>query len=457
MDGTQLPKLVSPPPGPLAREWVARLAEVECPAITARRVERSRDGVDDPIVWASARGANVVDVDGNRYVDLSAGFAVASIGHAHPKVVEAGQRQLETLIHGMGDLFPSTPKILLGERLAALTPGDLQHSILGANGSDAVEACIKTAQIATGKRRVLSFAGSYHGMSLGALRVSGYRDSFRTPFDVPSELRLPYPGSGVCRGACRAGGCDFGCLETLDAMLGSDVSGSADVAAVIVEPMQGRGGDLVPPTGWLSMLREVTARHGVLLIADEIYTGFGRTGRWFACEHENVVPDLMAVGKGLGGGVPISACVGRAEVMERWGQTRGEGLHTSTFLGNPLTCAMALASLDVMESEDLVARSATLGAKLSGWLEQAIGGHPRVGALRGRGLMQGVALLDEAGQAWAGGGVVAMGALLRAGFIVSPAGRLGDVLSLSPPLVVTEAQLEAGVAAISSWVRSLPE
>lgn len=457
--GDALPALVSAVPGPQAQAWVQRLAEVECPAITARRTKRNLAGGRDPIVWAQARGANVVDVDGNRYVDLSAGFAVSGVGHAHPKVVEAAERQLHTLIHGMGDLFPSMPKILLGERLAQLAPGDLQHSILGCNGSDAVEAAIKTAQIATGRRRVLGFHGGYHGMSLGALGVSGYRDAFRAPFAGfagAQELRLPFANCERCPFGLAQPSCQMACANWVDHLLGDDTSGSEDVAAIIVEPIQGRGGDIVPPAGWLKRLREITEQRGILLIFDEIYTGFGRTGAWFACQHEDVVPDLLCVGKALGGGFPISAAIGRASIMERWGTTQGEGLHTSTFLGNPLGCSMALAALDVIEDEGLVARAASLGRYASDWLNREVAHHPHVVAVRGRGLMLGVALQHPDGTPWAGGGVQAMNDLLEAGIIVSPGGPLGDVISLAPPYVITEAQLEAGLQAIATWMWSRP-
>ena len=453
--GRQFPSIQVEPPGPVARAWVDRLAEVECPAITARRDRRRAGGGSDPIVWARARGANVEDVDGNVYVDLSAGFAVASVGHAHPRVVEAARGQLDTLIHGMGDLFPNREKIELAEQLASLTGGALPRSIFGMSGSDAVEACIKTALITTGRRRVLGFSGGYHGMSLGALGVSGYRDSFREPFGgqvAGAELRLPYPGTP---GSPYEHDDGTRSLEHIAWLLRSDVVGGESIAAVIVEPVQGRAGDIVPPPGWLAGLRTLTREAGVLLIFDEIYTGFGRTGRWFAHEHEGVVPDLMAVGKSLGGGFPLSACLGSEAAMAGWALSSGEAIHTSTFLGNPLGCRMGLAVLSVLREEGLVERAAALGARALGWLREGLAGDPRVAAVRGVGMMMGVAL-ERDGAAWAGGGVAAMTGLLERGFIVSPGGAQGEVISLAPPLVIDEAQLEAGVAAVIDWVRQQP-
>lgn len=450
--GTMLPALTTEAPGPASRHWVERLSRVECPALTHRRSGRKEAGVDDPIVWARARGSNIEDADGNIFVDLSGAFAVTSIGHAHPKVVEAAQRQAETLIHAMGDLFPSREKVLLSERLADIAPEGLTRSILAIGGSDAVEACLKSAVIATGRRRVLAFGGSYHGMSLGALGVSGYRDSFRDPFGgltSGSELRLPYPGqphSPFEDDAQR-------CLDYVDFLLGSDTSGASSVAALIVEPIQGRGGLIAPPEGFLRGLRAITRAHGVMLIFDEIYTGLGRTGTMFACEREGVVPDLMAIGKSLAGGGPIGACLGSEEAMAGWGRPAGEAIHTSTFLGNPMIAAMALATLDVLESEGLVARSAALGAQAKATLTRELAGCARVQEVRGEGMMLGVALLDDEGAPWAGGGVKAMSDLIREGFVVAPGGARGEVISLAPALNITEAQLDAGLDAVVRWCR----
>lgn len=450
--GSQLPTLCTAAPGPQSQQWVERLAAVECPAITHRRHARKQVGVQDPIVWARAKGSNIEDADGNIFVDLSGAFAVTSVGHAHPKVVEAAQHQVATLIHAMGDLFPSREKVLLSERLAEIAPQGLQRSILAIGGSDAVEAALKTALIATGRRRVLAFGGGYHGMSLGALSVSGYRDSFRDPFvghAGASDLRLPYPGQP---------GSPFGddaqrCLDYVDFLLGSDTSGSSSVAALIVEPIQGRGGVIVPPPGFLRGLRELTRRHGVMLIFDEIYTGLGRTGAWFASAHEDVTPDLMAIGKSLAGGAPIGACLGTDAAMEGWGRPEGEAIHTSTFLGNPLVASMALAVLDVLEEEALIERGREEGRYALEFLQRELRGCARVREVRGAGMMLGVELCDDEGQRWAGGGVKAMSDLLSEGIIVAPGGSFGEVISLAPALNIRREQLDVGLAAIVEWCR----
>ncbi len=403
--GDALPELVTPIPGPASRAAIDRLAVRECPAITARRARRAAAlGVadTDPIVWDQALGANVWDLDGNRFVDLTAGFGVVAVGHRHPAVVAAGQAQLGRLPHAMGDAFPDPTRVALLERLAGLT--GLARGILGCSGSDAVDAALKTARVATGRDAILAFEGGYHGLATGVLGVTHYKaEAFAAPF----RARL---GDAVTHAP-------FGELP-------GDLSG---FGAVVVEPVQGRGGMRPAPPGWLAALRERTTRDGALLVFDEVFTGCGRTGDWFAFQHEGVVPDLLCIGKGLASGFPISACLGTAQAMDAWGASRGEALHTQTFLGNPVGCAMALASLDVIAGEDLPARAAAVGARWAEALE-------RFGEVRGRGLMLGLALSDPLGT---------HRRLLSHGWIALPAGVRGEVLGLTPPLTISESLLEA--------------
>jgi 4-aminobutyrate aminotransferase/(S)-3-amino-2-methylpropionate transaminase len=408
---SELPHLITEIPGPTSRAWVDRLAQRECPAITARRARRAQAlGVSDtdPVVWDRARGSNVWDVDGNRLVDLTAGFGVAAVGHGHPVVVAAAQDQVARLPHAMGDAFPDTRRVQLLERLAQLS--GLDHGILGSSGSDAVEAALKTARIASGRDGVLAFSGGYHGLSYGALAVLGYkREAFAGPFlgQLGQHLvQAPYGGP----------------LPSLEG-----------VGAVLVEPIQGRGGVVVPPSGWLAGLREACDQAGAVLIFDEIYTGFGRTGSLFAFQHDGVLPDLLCLGKGMASGSPISACMGRAEVMEAWGASRGEALHTQTFLGHPVGCAMALASTRVLLEEGLVERSRTLGT----WLKREL---ERFGPVRGRGLLLGLELPDT---------LRASRELMQRGYIALPAGEQAEVLCLSPPLTISKAQLQGLLDALA--------
>lgn len=424
--GGALPDLRTPVPGPRSRALAKRLAAVESRNITAV-------GDHGPIFWAEAAGANVRDVDGNVFIDLTAGFGVSASGHGNPAVGAAVAAQARRLIHAMGDVHPAEAKVALLERLAALAPGDLSVSILSANGSDAVESALKTARLASGRPGIVAFRGGYHGLGYGALAVTSGR-RFRDPFadQLFDGVRFaPYPSADPGGGA---GG--VGTDASLEAVRAALRDGGPPVGAVIVEPVQGRGGIVVPPPDFLPGLRRLCDEEGVLLIADEVYTGFGRTGRWFACQHWDVVPDLLVVGKSLAGGLPLSAVIGTPAVMAAWPASDGEAIHTSTFLGNPVTCAAALAQLDEIEGRGLVERSADLGAWLDGRLQELVATSPAARGTRGLGLMRALELPDPDTAARL------ITRALRAGVIALPE---GSALAFTPPLVINEAQLEHAV------------
>jgi 4-aminobutyrate aminotransferase/(S)-3-amino-2-methylpropionate transaminase len=416
---TQPPELVTEVPGPRSRELAARLARVE-----SRNVTCLEPGA--PIFWERAAGANVWDVDGNRFVDLTSGFGVTNAGHGHPRVVEAICDQADRLLHAMGDVHPAAVKVQLLEALARLYPGGVSvRGVLTSSGADAVETALKTALVATGRAGVIAFEGAYHGLALGALDTT-WSARFRDPF----AARL-------------AGATRFARYGDIDAVRGAASTFDAPPAAVLVEPIQGRGGNRIPPEGFLADLRALCDDEGWLLIADEIYTGFGRTGRWFACEHEGVVPDLLCVGKGLASGMPISACLGRAEWMDTWPASDGEALHTQTFLGHPPGCAAALACIAVMEEQGLVERAASNGAAALGLLERGLAGRPGVRDVRGRGLLLGVEC-DDAGRVAA-----ACDAALARGVIALPCDDTGRVLSLTPPLSIEPAILKGAIEIVA--------
>ncbi|HET7274225.1 MAG TPA: aspartate aminotransferase family protein [Longimicrobiaceae bacterium] len=438
--GAALPTIRTPPPGRRSRALAVELARYESPNVTYL-------ADDFPVFWEAAAGANVRDVDGNVYVDLTAAFAVAGAGHSHPKVVEAVSAQAGRLMHGMGDVHPPEIKVRLLEKLAQVTPGKLTRSILANSGAEAVEAALKTAMLATGKPRVLAFHGGYHGLTLGALSVSSRKD-FRAPFAAqlaPNAVFAPYPYA--YRSVFYDDDGASAALAHVEHLLDSSATAGDEIGAVLVEPVQGRGGDIVPPAGWLPGLRRICDERGLLLILDEIYTGFGRTGRWFACEHWDVEPDLMLVGKALTGGLPFAACIGTAEAMAAWPVSTGEAIHTSTFLGNPLACAAALASIGVLEDEQLVERSASLGAELLATLRARLGDHPNVGEIRGLGMMIGIELVEDRASRTPAPDLAGrvMVEALRRGVLVLGGGVYGNVLSLSPPFVITEDQLAFAV------------
>ena len=418
------PELVTPVPGPRSRELARRLAAVESPDVTCLEPT-------PPIFWERAAGANVWDVDGNRFVDLTAAFGVANAGHAHPRVTEAVARQAGELLHAMGDVHPPAVKVELLEALCRRFPGGgPARAVLGSSGSDAVEAALKTARIATGRDGVVAFEGAYHGLSYGALDAT-WRSFFREPFCARLAHETVFAR--------------FGDLEHVREIAAES---AAKIGAVLVEPIQGRGGERIPPDGFLAGLRELCDAEGWLLIADEIYTGVGRTGRWFACEHEGVVPDLLCVGKGLASGMPISACLGRAQVMDAWARSQGEALHTQTFLGHPPGCAAALASLAVIEAEGLVERAATTGARALSHLKQRLAGAPQVVDVRGRGLMLGIECDD---------GAHARTACTRAlgrGVIALQSGDEGEVVSVTPPLGIEPEVLESALDVLVEALRA---
>ncbi|HEX5275872.1 MAG TPA: aspartate aminotransferase family protein [Candidatus Rubrimentiphilum sp.] len=387
---------------------------------------------DSLVFWESANDTTVIDADGNEYLDLTAAFGVANCGHSNPKVTAALGQQAARLAHAMGDVYPAAVKAQLLEKLAAIAPGNLTKSFLGSSGSDAIEAAMKTAMLATGKPAFAAFRGSYHGLSIGTLEVAGIR-KFREPFLawLPERtLLLDYPE----RNADQA-------LEYARRAF----SRRYDLAAAIVEPVQGRGGCVVPPAGYLAELREICRERGMLLIADEIYTGFGRTGSMFACEHEALVPDILCAGKALGNGFPISAAIASPAVMDAWPASEGEALHTSTHLGNPMGCAAALASIAELEGRELPKRAAMLGSVLDSKLKPLLSSG-KAAAVRGRGLMWGIELHDAA-QARA-----AVEKALTKGVIILQSGAEGNVLSLSPPLTISQADLERGVDVVESCI-----
>ena len=386
----QLPLLRTPIPGPKSRALARQLRRYESRNVTY--ISKTW-----PVFWQRAAGANVWDVDGNRYLDLTAAFGVASVGHTNSRVVAALKKQAGNLLHAMGDVHPNELKLQLARELCELTLGNARV-VFGNSGAEAVEIALKTATIHTKRPGVIAFTGGYHGLTYGALTATSRRD-FRQPFANQLGRFVKHIPYGT---------------------LPRTVPG-----AIIVEPIQGRGGIIVPPDDFLPALRRYCDRHGIILIFDEIYTGFCRTGRWFAFQHWNVLPDILCVGKGMTGGFPMSACIGRAEIMDSWPESRGEAIHTSTFLGNPLGCAAALAAIAEMKRLKLADRAAKLGRYLQERLP-----------VRGKGLMLGLPVKNAP---------QLCEQLLRAGILALPEGERGEVLGITPPLTITERQLDFAV------------
>lgn len=418
-------------PGPKSRRLAERLRQVESRNITFL-------GDDFPVFWESAQGSRVTDVDGHRYLDLTSAFAVSALGHSAPVVRKALLRQSEKMWHGMGDVHPSAVKVALLEALRDITPGPLSHSILSSSGAEAVESALKTARLISGKPGVIAFEGGYHGLSYGTLTVTD-RDEFKAPFDNQIghwAVHSPYPDP--LRGVS-----DERCLDAIDRFLKSSGTLTVPVGALLVEPMQGRGGIRIPGPAFLKGLRDIATRHDLVLIVDEIFTGLGRTGRMFGVDHAGIVPDLMCLGKALTNGFPLSVCIGTAEGMKAWPPPDGEAIHTSTFLGNPLGCAMALASLRELRTKRLAERAAKLGGKWLGQLRDSLGNHPNVGEVRGAGLMIGVEFVKdrETMEPYSELAGRMMTGCLKKGLMVLSGGLQRNVLSLTPPLTIKESEL----------------
>jgi 4-aminobutyrate aminotransferase/(S)-3-amino-2-methylpropionate transaminase len=445
--GSLLPDVCVPPPGPASRALAERLRAVESRNVTY---------VDDdwPVFWEEAAGANVRDADGNVYLDLTGGFGVAFLGHRHGGVAAALARQAERLVHGMGDVHPPALKVRLLERLAELMPWRETRGVLASTGSEAVEIALKTALLATGKPGVLAFEGAYHGLTLGSLAVT-WRPHFRSPFVARLYGGVAFAPFPTGRGPARGASADAA-LERVRRLLREGAPNGDPIGAVIIEPVQGRAGVRLARDGFMAELSGLASEAGAVVIADEILTGVGRCGAMLASQPVGLRPDLVCLGKALGAGLPLSACLGARSVLDAWPTSEGEAVHTSTFLGHPLACAAALAALDSHGPDGIHARAEALGADLRNRLAERLSGEPGVdpgvAEARGLGLLIGLELLDGDSPA-AGAAARVAGAALKRGVLALPAGDAGEVVELTPPVTLTEAQVDHAVEVLVSAIR----
>ena len=392
-------------------------------------------GTDDPIVWERTEGARVWDADGNSYLEMNGGFAAASIGFCHPRVTAAIVEQAGVMTH-CPSAAPSQLRADFYERLIGIAPDPLTRVIPAITGSQATELAVALARATTGRREVIAFGGGSVGRSPGSVAFAG-KPSYRAPLGVPAGGQfLPYPDPYRSPWAL---GADPGeaVLALLDHYLNDAASGVEKPACVLLEPVQGNGGAVVPSDAFLQGLRERCDRHGVLLVFDEIQCGFGRTGRIWACDHAGVVPDLMTVGKGIGGGLAVSAVLGRESVMSTW----SPDAVSSTFLTNALGFAAGIAAIDVLVEEDLVTHAATLGARALDRLRAGLADVSHVGDVRGRGLLLGIELVEsrETLEPAREHTLTVIRRMRERGVIVGHSGRNMNVVKLSPPLVTEDA------------------
>lgn len=395
-----------------------------------------------PIVLKHGHGMVIEDADGKKYLDFVAGFGTLSCGHANPRILRAIKEQGELLLQGMGDVHPSQVRAELCEKLISVAPAGLTKAAILTTGSDAVEMALKLASAATGKSGVLSFTGAYHGQTIGALSVTDeqvLRKKFKD-YIFEGVVFAPYPDPFLFKNDSCNDMISI-VLEKTDRLLSKRIAGKFNIGSVIVEPIQGKNGNIVSPSGFLKGVRDLCDKYGALLIVDEILTGFGRTGKWFCVEHENVTPDLMTVGKGLGGGLPIGAVLGKTEVMDAWRPSTPDECHSSTFMGHPLSCAAALAVIEEFTAWKLVERSRDLGEFFMEQLQSVMEQYKRIHA-RGKGLMIGIECFENdcvTTSPSLASYLVEEGR--KAGFILLNGGSRGQTLTLWPPLIISHTDI----------------
>lgn len=396
-------------------------------------------------------GAVVHDVDGNAYLDCSAGIAVASTGHSHPEVLKAISEQASRFLHISTDFYHET-QVRLGELLAQLAPvGAHPKTFFSNSGTEAVEAAIKLARYHTRRVNVIAFLGSFHGRTLGALSLTSSRNVQRSGFGpmAPGVYHAPFPNAYRCPLGGSAESTADACLAYLEKQILTHLVSPEEVAAIVFEPIQGEGGYVVPPPGFVQQLAQIATRHGMLLIADEVQSGIGRTGRMFAVEHENVRPDIVVAAKAIASGLPMGVTIAGGDVMD-W----PSGAHSNTFGGNPVACAAALATLDLV-ANGLMQNAADVGAYFLQQLRQMAEHHPIVGDVRGRGLMIGIELVRD--RQTKERAVAERDALVieafRRGLLMLGAGP--NVVRLSPPLLISREQADVAVQTLDDALASL--
>ena len=422
------PHIQTPLPGPNAAAIIARDAARVSPSYTR----------DYPFVMARGEGAVVEDVDGNVFIDCAAGIAVTGTGHAHPDVVKAIVEQAQKYLHMSGTDFYYEPQVQLAEEMAAIVPvaggsGNVR-SFFSNSGTEAIEAALKLARYATKRFNVIAFLGSFHGRTLGALAATSSKSIQRRGFGpmMPGVYHAPYGNCYRCPVGLRAENCAAECLDYIEDQILVHLVSPDEVAAVLVEPIQGEGGYVVPSKQFHQRLRELTSRHGILLIADEVQSGMGRTGRMFASEWFGLDADIVAVAKGIASGLPLGVTASRAEVM-----TWPPGAHASTFGGNPVSCAAALTTIRLLK-EGLIRNAEVVGEYMIGRLRALMDKHSLIGDVRGRGLMIGVELVRD--RATKERAIEERGRLVqemfKRGVLILGAGR--NAVRFAPPMVITK-------------------
>jgi 4-aminobutyrate aminotransferase len=427
----KVPDIRTELPGPKARAIIARDRAVVSTSYTR----------DYPLVIATGRGAVVEDVDGNVFLDCTAGIAVASTGHSHPDVVKAITEQAEKFLHMSGTDFYYDLQARLGEEIAAIAPMAGPHrSFFSNSGTEANEAALKLAKFITGRHNVIAFFGAFHGRSMGSLSLTASKVRQRQRFGplVPGVYHAPYPD--IYRSGLSPDATTDRCIDFIEQQLFVHLVSPDEVAAIVVEPIQGEGGYIVPPDSFLERLRAMATQYGIQLIVDEVQSGMGRTGKMFAIEHAGVSPDIISIAKGIASGLPLGVTAAPAALMGQW----PPGSHASTFGGNPVSCAAALATIRLLR-DSLVANAEAVGSYLIDGVRGLMDRHPLIGDVRGRGLMVGIELVRD--RRTKERATTERDALVREcfarGLLVLGAGR--NAIRLSPPLVLTKQEADVAL------------
>ena len=435
----KLPNMVTDLPGPRARDIIASDHRYISPSYT-----RSY-----PLVVRRAKGAIVEDVDGNRFLDFSAGIAVCSTGHCHPDVVRAIQKQAESLIHMSGTDFYYEHMPQLARKLESLMPdGKSWRCFFGNSGAEAIEAAMKLARYSTGRWQFIAFQSSFHGRTMGALSLTSSKPVQRKGFGplVPGVTHIPYANCYRCPLNLEYDSCGIACANYLEEVVFKTTVNPSEVAAIVVETIQGEGGYIVPPPDFFPTLEKIARKHGILLIADEVQCGMGRTGKMFAFEHFDFHPDIIAIAKGVASGMPLGVTMAHAETMN-W----EPGAHASTFGGNPVCLAAAMATVRLLQDE-YVANSAKIGEFLLVRLERLMDRHPAIGDVRGLGLMLGIEIVKDRTTKEKAPELrdAIIYECFRRGLLVLAAGP--STIRLSPPLMVDEEQAQFALDTLSEVI-----
>lgn len=384
-----------------------------------------------------ASGIYVYGADGRRYMDFSSGLATTNVGHCSKEVITAAKRQMEKLIHS-GCIFYYESEVALAERLARITPKGIEMFFFSNSGAEAVEGAIKLARYATKRQGVIAFHQSFHGRTYGALSLTSSTSRYRAGYHplLPSVYHAPYPYCYRCPMGQNRATCDVDCFKYLKRILRYQIS-AAEVACVIIEPVLGEGGYFVPPADYLHKLRELCDEHGILLIADEVQTGFGRTGKWFACEHFNIAPDIITMAKGIASGFPLSAVGASRAIMTKW----LPGAHGTTFGGNPVSCAAACATIDLIEKKNVLGNAEKVGALAMARLNEIKRRNTGIGDVRGLGLMIGIEFIKPDSTPDPERLKSVMQRCQKNGLITVECGADKNIARFIPPLITTASQL----------------